>query len=140
MRRRIAILLLPLLALALTCAGGAWLALRPPVARYVVPGARGVRVRDAGAGERYITYDAPGDRYAWYFAVASDLERSGWIPPDKWGPKEQINTYRRVRPIWGGYGGYLWEQVELRGEPNQARIALRRWFTFPWRRYLDYFR
>jgi hypothetical protein len=140
MRRRLAALSLGLLGLALACGAGFWLAARPPVAQYVVPGAADVQVSEAGAGERVISYAAPGERYAWYFVVASGLEVSGWIPPDKWGPADQINTYRRVRPLWGGYAGYVWEQVDLDGGPNVARIRVRRWVTFPWRQYLDYFR
>lgn len=140
MIRRFTLLLLPLLALGMSCAAGLWLVARPPVAPYVVPGATGLRVRDVAPGERLISYDAPGQRYDWYFAVSGGLERARWIPPDKWGAASQINTYTRVSPILGGYAGHVWEQVELHGEPNHARITVRRWVTFPWRQYLDYFR
>ena len=123
MRRWIIILLV--LALALAGAAGFWLVARPSAAAYVVPGAMSVRVRELGLGERYITYDAPGGQYDWYFTIADRLEHAGWIPPDKWGSPEQQNTYTHVSAIWGGYGGYLWEQVELHGEPRQARITVR---------------
>ena len=140
MRRKLIAVAILLLALATGCGAGAWVVARPPVEPYVVAGASDVQVREIGRGERLLTYDAPGDHFAWYFAVADRLEHSGWVPPDKWGPREQFNTYRRVSPIWGGYAGYIWERVELRGEASHARIVLRRWYTFPWRQYLDYFR
>lgn len=140
MRRWLTILLVPLLALALAGAAGLWLLARPPVTLYLVAGAADVRVRELGMGTRYITYDAPGGQYDWYFTVAGRLEDRGWIPPDMWGPAAQLNTYTHVSAIWGGYGGYLWEQVDLHGEPRQARITVRRWFRFPWRQYLDYIR
>lgn len=127
-----------LLGLAFAGAAGVWLAARPSAAEYVVPGATNIRVRELGFGVRSITYDAPGDQYEWYFTIASRLWNAGWIPPDKWGPAEQLNTYTHVSAVWGGYGGYIWERVDLRGEPRQAQIIVRRWFTFPWRQYLDY--
>jgi hypothetical protein len=137
MRRWIIILLVSVLALA--GAAGFWLLAQPTAAAYVVPGATSVRVREVGLGERYITYDAPSGYYDWYFAIADRLEHAGWIPPDKWGPADQLNTYTHVAPLWRAYGGYLWEQVELHGEPRQARITVRRWFRFPWRQYLGNF-
>jgi hypothetical protein len=117
------------------CAAGTWFAARPPITRFIAPGAQQVHTRDIGLGRRLITYQAAGERYEWYFTIARQLEASGWIPPDKWGPASQINTYTHVTPLWLGF---LWEQVELHGEPNQARISIHRWITIPWRRYIDY--
>jgi hypothetical protein len=115
-------------ALTLTCAAGAWSASRPSIAPFLAPGATEIQVREIGWGRREITYTALGERYAWYFAVASRLESSRWLPPDRWGPREQINTYTQVKPFWVGY---VWEQVDLHGEPNHARITVRRWFYLP---------
>lgn len=140
MPRWVTLLLVLLLGLVFASAAGVWFVARPPVGLYVVAGATDVRVHDLGMGTRYITYDAPGGRYDWYFTVAEQLEDSGWIPPDMWGPAAQINIYTHVSSIWGGYGGYIWDQAELHGEPGQARITVRRWFRFPWRQYLGYFR
>ncbi len=140
MRRWMLFLLVPLLVLAIAGAAGFWFVARPAVEPFVLPGASGVQVREVGIGTRLISYDAPGGQYDWYFTIASQLEHSGWIPPDMWGPAAQINTYTHVSAIWGGYGGYLWEQVELHGKPRQARITVRRWFRFPWRQYLSYLR
>jgi hypothetical protein len=105
------------------------------VERFIPLGARDIRVQEVGLGQRLLTYEATGGRYEWYFAVAAHLEDSGWIPPDKWGPLDQSNTYTHVSPLWIGY---LWEQAELYGEPNHARIILRRWITIPWKTYANY--
>jgi hypothetical protein len=133
MRRLLVALSLLGLASVVVCAAAVWFAARPPITRFVVPGAQDVRIHEIGLGQRLITYQAAGGRYAWYFTIASQLEASGWIPPDKWGPPSQINTYTHVSPLWIGF---LWEQVELHGEPNQARITIHRWITVPWRQYI----
>ena len=90
---------------------------------------------EIGLGERLITFQATGERYGWYFTIARRLVAAGWIPPDTWGPASQLNTYTHVssRSI-----GYLWEHVELRRQPSQARITAASWMTIPWKRYLDY--
>ncbi|HEU5098004.1 MAG TPA: hypothetical protein VFU22_03095 [Roseiflexaceae bacterium] len=49
------------------------------------------------------------------------------MEPSKWGPPAQLNTYTQITPLWIGT---LWEQVELRGEANRARVTLRRWIVF----------
>ncbi|HEU5098002.1 MAG TPA: hypothetical protein VFU22_03085 [Roseiflexaceae bacterium] len=112
------------------CGAGALLATRPPVARLIAPGATNVRVHELGLGQRLLTYDAAGGRYDWYYSVASGLEQNGWNQPNKWGPAEQYNIYTQVTPLWIGF---LWEQVELRGGPHQARITLRRWVSISWK-------
>jgi hypothetical protein len=92
-------------------------------------------VRELGLGQRLLTYDAGGSGYEWYYAVATRLEDGGWTQPNKWGPAEQYNIYTQATPIWIGF---LWEQVELRGEPNQARITLRRWVSLSWKLNYNY--
>ena len=122
-----------LLAIA-GCAAGAWLASRPPLAPFLVPGATDVEVTELGFGRRVISYNAPGSHYEWYFTVTRNLETSRWLPPDRWGLARQLNTYTRVSPLWFGY---LWEQADLHGEPSRARIIVGRWLDIPWRRYLN---
>jgi len=126
MRSRRALLGLLLGLLIAGCGAGAWLTARPPVGRLIAPGAANVRVRELGLGQRLITYEAAGARYDWYYSVATHLEESGWNQPNKWGPAEQYNIYTQVTPLWIGF---LWEQVELRGGPHQARITMRRWVS-----------
>lgn len=121
--------------LLIVCGAGAWVAVRPPVGRLIAPGAQNVRVRELGLGQRLLTYEATGGRYDWYYAVAARLEESGWSQPNKWGPAEQYNIYTQVTPLWIGF---LWEQVELRGGPNQARITLRRWVSISWKSLFSY--
>jgi hypothetical protein len=134
-RRSVVALALSIVALVGVCATGAWASMRPPIAEFLAPGATNIQVRDIGWGQRTISYAASGERYAWYFSIASRLMADGWVPPDKWGPSSQFNTYTHVSPLWIGY---LWEQAELRGEPQYARITVRRWVTVPWRIYLRY--
>jgi hypothetical protein len=128
MRRPVAALTLFSMLILIGCGVGAWFVALPPAGHLITPGASDIQIREVGLGQRTITYQATGGRYEWYFAVAGQLESSDWIPPDKWGPASQINTYTRVRPLWIGF---LWEQVELHGEPNHARITMRRWVTIP---------
>jgi len=136
MHRRIAALgLLGLLVIALGAA--LWLAARPPIAPFVVAGASDVRVRAIGMGAWEISYEASGPRFGWYFQVERNLRDARWVPPDKWGDPAQLNVYRRASSLWLGY---LWERAELDGDPNHARIVVRRWFSIPWERYLDYLR
>jgi hypothetical protein len=134
MRRRIAALsLLALLIIALGAALGA--AARPPIASFVVAGAANVRVQTLGVGVWQISYEAPGPEFEWYFQVERNLRDARWVPPDKWGDPAQLNIYRRASSLWLGY---LWERAELDGDRNHARIVVRRWFSIPWERYLDY--
>jgi hypothetical protein len=135
MLRRTPAITLLLVALIAACGAGAWFAARPPVTPYLVPGATSVQVREVGVGERLLTFHAPGERYAWYYTIARRLAAAGWVPPDRWGPVSQRNTFTHVSSL---SIGYLWEQVELHGEPNQPRIIVRRWMTIPWERYFDY--
>ena len=128
MRRRLVILLLLLGMLLASCSVVAWAATRPPIALLVPPGARDIHVQRMGFGQWLLTYEAAGGRYEWYYAVATRLADSGWSQPSKWGPPAQLNTYTQVTPLWVGF---LWEQVELHGDSNRARIILRRWLAFP---------
>jgi hypothetical protein len=107
------------------------------MARLVPPGARNIRVQELGMGQWLLTYEATGHRYDWYYIVATRLADNGWNQPSKWGPPALLNTYTLVTPLWIGM---LWEQVELRGEPNRARITVRRWISFPENRYIKYVR
>jgi hypothetical protein len=124
-----------LAVLLVVCGASSWLAIRPSVGHLIAPGAENVSVRELGLGQRLLTYEATGSRYEWYYVVAARLEQSGWSQPNKWGPAEQYYIYTQVTPLWIGF---LWEQVELRGGPNQARITLRRWVSISWKLRLNY--
>jgi hypothetical protein len=128
MRRTIPALCILSLAPIIACLASAWFAARPPTEGFILPGAQNVHIQELGIGQRSISYDISGERYSWYFTIATRLERQGWLQPDKWGPATQINTYTNIESFWLGF---MWEQVELHGEPNHARITLRRWITFP---------
>ena len=106
-------------------------ALHPPVAGMLAPGATHIAVVQPHMGERIITYDAPGPPYAWRATVGRDLATHGWVPPIWWRPNmPATNTYLHVSSFWFGA---IWDAVELDGEPNVARISVRRWIELPWR-------
>jgi hypothetical protein len=127
MRRNLAIL-----AMLLILGGvgaGVWRALHPPVGVFLVPGATSIQVIDMGAGAQFITYHAPGRAYAWRAAVERSLVQRGWVNPPWWRPGLPDLSYA-YRSDFGL--GALWSQAELRGEPNVARITVRRWIELPW--------
>jgi predicted ester cyclase len=104
----------------------------------IVPGATQIEAVQPRMGERIITYHAPGSAYAWRAMVEGDLAAHGWARPLWWRPDmSSKNTYLHVSSFWFGA---IWDAVELDGEPNIARISVRRWFELPWRwnRWLMY--
>ena len=106
-------------------------ALHPPVTPMIVPGAMQIEAVQSRMGERIITYHAPGSAYAWRATVARDLATHGWARPIRWSmDTAAANTYLHESSFWFGA---IWDAVELDGEPNVARISVRRWFEFPWR-------
>ena len=67
-----------IVATLLACGGGLALARSATLARFIVPGAADVRVRQQGIGRATITYQAAGDPYAWRDTIARKLDQSGW--------------------------------------------------------------
>lgn len=135
MSRRLVLLSVLLGILLASCGAVGWVAARPSIAHLVAPDARDIRLQAMGRGQWLLTYEAAGTRGEWYYTVATRLADSGWSQPSKWGPPPLLNTYTLVTPLWVGS---LWQQVELRGESNRARIILRRWVVFPKNALVDY--
>ena len=89
-----------------------------------------IEVLQPSMGESVISYHAPGPAYAWRATVERDLATYGWERPSWWRPNmPATNTYLHVSSFWFGA---IWDAVELDGEPNIARISVRRWIEFPW--------
>ncbi len=120
-----------LLMLVMIGAGG-WNAMRTPPTVLVAPGALDINVHHIAIGEQLITYRAPGPPYAWRVAVATDLQRAGWVNPPWWRPDMPVLSYAKLSSWWFGT---LWVQADLRGEPNGARISVRRWIEVRWWHY-----
>lgn len=127
MRRKLALLIILLVLSGL--GAGAWYALHPPVELFLVPGATDIQMIDMGMGAQLITYHAPGTAYAWRAVVERTLIQSGWVNPSWWHPGLPDLTYA-CRSEFGL--GALWSQADLRGEPNDARISIRRWVELAW--------
>ena len=101
----------------------------------IVPGASQVELRSAGFGEQRISYRAPGPAYAWFFTTTRNLAKNGWTPP--LDTRSQVRStpvvYWRISKFWFIY---ISEQIALQGEPDLARISVRRQLIIPWRRLL----
>jgi hypothetical protein len=124
-----------LLLLVLIGVGG-WMALRMPPAVLVAPGAMEIQVIQINAGKQLITYCAPGAPYAWRVAVVRNLEQRKWTNPLWWRPDQPLSLVRISRV---GIA-LFWIQADLDGEPNVARITVRRWVEIPWWQYLPWHR
>src|SRR5262245_8081170 len=119
-----------LLALG-ACVGGSWLAVRPPLAPFLAPGATEIQVVNVSTWERQISYHIPGRPYAWYWATAHSLGEQQWtlqtpIRPDLAGP-----TYYPIIPLQFERisFGFLVDEVVLEPDqrnPNVAHIRVRR--------------
>ena len=133
MRRKRAILIILLVLGGL--GAGIWRALHPPIGEFLVPGATDIQVIEMGTGAQLITYHAPGTAYAWRAAVERTLVQRGWVNPSWWHPGLPDLTYA-CRSEFGL--GALWSQADLRGEPNDARISIRRWVEPPWWWYMPW--
>jgi hypothetical protein len=105
--------------------------LQPPMTRMIAPGATQIEVLQPSISARIMTYHAPGPAYAWRAAVERDLVTHGWARPLWWRPDMPVTfSYFHVSSFWFGS---IWNEVELEGEPNVARISVRRSFELPWR-------
>jgi hypothetical protein len=133
--RRVLVVCVLGLALPMAGAAAAWQILHPPLHVFIVPGATEIQIRADGFGEQQLTYRSSGAPYAWYFTVARNLARDGWSAPidNRLGIRATPETHWRISPVWFGY---IKEEVMLQGDPNIARILLRRTIIIPWARYL----
>jgi hypothetical protein len=75
-------------------------------------------------GEQVIIYHAPGPAYAWRATVERDLAAHGWAPA-VWWRTDLPATFNYLHVSSCGFGA-IWDTVELDGEPNVARISVRR--------------
>jgi hypothetical protein len=106
-------------------------ALQPPVTAMIMPGATQIEVLQPRMSERVIIYHLPGSPYAWRTMVEHTLATQGWARPIWWRTDMPApSTFQHVSSFWFGS---IWDSVELDGEPNVARIRVRRWIEFPWR-------
>lgn len=129
--------LLVALALALVVAScaGVWLAIRAPQRLFLVPGAADIQVSSLGLATQLITYHAPGPPYTWYYTVVRNLSAEGWSAPvvTRAGIRNTPEIHWRISSWWLIY---IKEEVGLQGEPDFARITVRREIIIPWRQYL----
>jgi amylosucrase len=138
LRRKPTIVLVALatgLALLVASCAGAWELARPRLGLFIVPGATDIQVRSFGLGEQQITYRASGSPYGWYFTVVRNLAADGWSAPvdDRVRLQTTPDIHWRISPFWLVY---IKEQVALQGDPDVARITVRREVIIPWRQYL----
>lgn len=107
---------------------------RSPLELVLVPDATDVRVHSQGFDTQSVTYRTAGKPYGWYFTVVRRLSADGWSAPvtSTRGIQNTPEIHWRISSLWLVY---IEEQIGLQGDPNVARITLRRTFIFPWRRY-----
>jgi hypothetical protein len=120
-----------LLTLA-ACSGGGWMAMRPPLARFLVPGATDIHEVALGWNKWQISYHAPGSPAPWSTTVARNLETDHWGSPDSLGYGALTRSYTRASSL-----GFcvLWEWADLSFDPFRplvAQIRVRRWIAIPW--------
>ena len=125
-----------LLALG-ACVAGSWLAIRPPLAPFLAPGATGIQVVNVSSWEQQISYQVAGPPYTWYWAMTHALEEQQWrlqtaLRPDLAGPNYNPIILVRFERI---SIGFLVDEVVLdpdQRNPNLARIHVSRRITIPW--------
>jgi hypothetical protein len=130
MGRRVAVV--GLLMMLVACGIGGWVAARPSLMLYVVPGARNVEMTAQGLATWQISYHAPGSPTTWYTDVAHHLESQHWSSPDRVEYGSLSRTYSHAVSL-----GIceLWEWAFLTLDPlapHIAQIKVRRWIAIPW--------
>lgn len=130
-----ALALIGLLALGLGCGLAGWRLTSAPAERWLVAGASDLRVASDGFSRQQISYTAPGQPYAWYFELLRRLAHDQWQAPVDTRTRIRVVPdvhwrLRQIGPI------YIEEQIAIQGEPNRARIELRRRIIVPWRSWL----
>jgi hypothetical protein len=125
------------IGLALVVAGciGAWELTRAQMSLLIVPGATDIQIQSSGFAEEQITYRTSGRPYGWYYTVVRNLAAEGWSAPidDRVRLQTTPDIHWRIKPFWLVY---IKEQVGLQGDPDFARITIRREVIIPWRQYL----
>ena len=129
MRRRNAIGAIILLLIAMGCGVGAWQALQPDTARFVVPGATHVQVQQRTPGIRVVSFDFVDPRASWDTLLDQRLRAARWLPPDFSGAPGQFTIYGYVNSYWFGS---IWEEANLQGNAQHATVILRRWLRLRW--------
>jgi hypothetical protein len=119
--------LVGVLMLLIVRSGAGWVATRPPLARFVVPGATDIQVTTLRWNEWQVRYHAPGTPTTWYADVGRMLEAHHWISPDQATYAPLNRSYSRAVSL--GFCD-LWEWVYLTFDPLRpasAQIRVRRW-------------
>jgi hypothetical protein len=130
MGRRVAVV--GLLMMLVACGGAGWMATRPPVGQFLVPGATDIQVTALGWNEWQINYRAPDVPTSWFTAIGRHLEAQRWSSPDSVGYGALSRSYSRASSL--GCCA-LWEWAFLSfdpARPDVAQIRMRRWIAIPW--------
>jgi len=128
MMRRV-LILLATGCLVIICSVATRLMFQPPIQLLVSHDATDIEVVHSDWGEWTLTYRTAGPAYGWYHTVIQQLESNGWRRSGErytGGPPHNPPTYTRM----ASFGlAAVWEQVELDGDPQVARLRLRQWIT-----------
>jgi hypothetical protein len=120
------------LIMLLACGGGAWLAVRPPIARFVLAGAQDVQV-EALHGELQISYRVVELRPAWYVSLGRQLEQQGWLAIEQGRNDGLKAVYMRETQLpVGRMREWVYMAITEYSDPHVARIRVRRWIELPW--------
>jgi hypothetical protein len=134
MGRRIAVF--GLLILVAVCSGGGWMAIRPPLAQFLVPGAADIRVTALRWNEWQLIYHTSGSPATWLLDVGRHLEHEGWNSPDRVGYGALSRSYMRSSSL---VFCTLWEWAYLSFDPvrpHVAQIRVRRSIVIGWRQHV----
>ena len=108
-----------LLMMLVACGGAGWMATRPPVGQFLVPGARDIQVTVLGWNERQISYHAPDLPTSWSTVVGRNLETDRWSSPDSVGYGALTRSYTRASSL--GFCA-LWEWAYLAFDPVRPHV------------------
>jgi hypothetical protein len=112
------------------CAGGMWLASRPPIQMWLPPDATDSRL-GVGYSEWTLTYRTAHPLSDWYFALVRQLEAAGWTRRETGyagRPLPLLDPVAYERRTLFAYL-VLWERVEITGDLHIAQVRMRRWIT-----------
>jgi hypothetical protein len=130
--------LIGILVIVGACAAGSWLAIRPPLAPFLAPGATKVQVVNVSIWEQQISYHVSGPLYAWYWVLIHTLEKQEWtlrtaLRPDLAGTSYAPIIRLQFEPI---SLGFVVDEAVVEPDyhdPNLARIHFYRRIVIPWR-------
>jgi hypothetical protein len=120
------------LMMLVACSGAGWMATRPPLGQFLMPGATDIQVTALGWNEWQISYRVPNLPTSWSTAVGHKLEMDRWSSPDSVGYGALTRSYTRASSF-----GFctLWEWAFLSFDPIRpqvVQIRMRRWLAIPW--------